>query len=160
MAKEPLSDVQFWSAVGKMVLSEQFKVYGLSRAARENRIVAFQYTDAEGNRSVRSFLPAGFKAAADESQLILMGHSLDKLRLGSVEKQDTIRTFRVERISRLKIGDTVSELGSADPNFAGGTGFRYMLVEDQKLSIGLDTAFSHGDSEFTIYFQVGDWLAN
>ncbi len=58
------------------------------------------------------------------------------------------------------IGDSISDIGSADPNFAGGTGFRYMLVEDQKLSIGLDMAYTDDDSEFSIYFQVGDWLAN
>jgi hypothetical protein len=58
------------------------------------------------------------------------------------------------------IGDSISDLGSADPNFAGGTGFRYMLVEDQKLSIGLDVAYTKDDTEFSIYFQIGDWLAN
>ena len=58
------------------------------------------------------------------------------------------------------IGDTFSDLGSSDANVAGGTGFRYMLVEDQKLSFGIDVAYSHDAAEYSLYFQVGDWLAN
>jgi hypothetical protein len=34
-----------------------------------------------------------------------------------------------------------------------------MLVEEQKLSIGLDVAYAEG-SNVSVYFQVGDWLAN
>ena len=58
------------------------------------------------------------------------------------------------------IGGSVSDIGSADPNFAGGTGFRYILVEDQKLSVGLDVAYTKDAAECSIYFQIGDWLAN
>jgi hypothetical protein len=58
------------------------------------------------------------------------------------------------------IGDSVRALGSADANLAGGTGFRYMLLEDQKLSIGLDAAYASDAAEVSVYFQVGDWLAN
>jgi hypothetical protein len=35
-----------------------------------------------------------------------------------------------------------------------------MLVEDQKLSIGIDAAYSLDAADYSIYFQVGDWLAN
>lgn len=58
------------------------------------------------------------------------------------------------------IGSKVSGIAWDDPNFAGGTGFRYMLVQDQKLSIGIDLACGDGESEVSVYFQVGDWLAN
>ena len=58
------------------------------------------------------------------------------------------------------IGDTVSDLGTADANAAGGTGFRYVIAKEQKLSVGLDAAYSHDAAEYSIYFQVGDWLAN
>jgi hemolysin activation/secretion protein len=58
-----------------------------------------------------------------------------------------------------RIADTVSDIGSSDTNLAGGTGFRYMLVEDKKLTIGLDAAYSDS-AKVEIYFQVGDWLAN
>lgn len=58
-----------------------------------------------------------------------------------------------------RIADAVSEIGSADNNFAGGAGFRFMLVEKQKLSIGIDVAYAE-DAEVSVYFQVGDWLAN
>jgi len=58
-----------------------------------------------------------------------------------------------------RIADTVGEIGSANNNFAGGAGFRFMLVEKQKLSIGIDVAYAE-DAEVSIYFQVGDWLAN
>jgi hypothetical protein len=34
-----------------------------------------------------------------------------------------------------------------------------MLVEKQKLSIGIDVAYAE-DAEVSVYFQVGDWLAN
>jgi hypothetical protein len=33
-----------------------------------------------------------------------------------------------------------------------------MLVEKQKLSIGLDVAYAK-DVNISLYFQVGDWLA-
>ncbi len=58
-----------------------------------------------------------------------------------------------------RIADAVSEIGSANNNFAGGAGFRFMLVEKQKLSIGIDVAYAE-DAEVSVYFQVGDWLAN
>lgn len=58
------------------------------------------------------------------------------------------------------IGETSSDLGSSDPNTAGGAGFRYMLAEDQKLSIGLDAAYSRDSADYSIYFQIGDWLSN
>ena len=58
-----------------------------------------------------------------------------------------------------RIADKISDMGSAPNNVAGGAGFRYMLVEDQKLSLGLDVAYTD-DSDFVVYFQIGDWLAN
>ncbi len=58
-----------------------------------------------------------------------------------------------------RIADAVNELWDAENNFAGGVGLRYMLVEEQKLSIGIDFAFAR-DRSVAFYFQVGDWLAN
>ena len=58
-----------------------------------------------------------------------------------------------------RISDTIGDLGSAPTNPAGGLGLRYMLVEEQKLSIGLDVAYAEGGN-VSVYFQVGDWLAN
>ncbi len=58
-----------------------------------------------------------------------------------------------------RIADEVNELWDAENNFAGGVGLRYMLVEEQKLSIGIDVAFAK-DASVAFYFQVGDWLAN
>jgi hypothetical protein len=58
-----------------------------------------------------------------------------------------------------RIADTVGDLGSAPTNWAGGGGMRYMLVEKRKLVIGIDIAYAEG-SDVTVYFQVGDWLAN
>ena len=58
-----------------------------------------------------------------------------------------------------RIAEGVSKIGSSDNNFAGGAGFRYMLVEKQKLSIGIDAAYAK-DTNVSVYFQVGDWLAN
>ena len=37
----------------------------------------------------------------------------------------------------------------------GGAGFRFMLVEKQKLSIGIDVAYAE-DAKLSVYFQVGD----
>jgi hypothetical protein len=34
-----------------------------------------------------------------------------------------------------------------------------MLAEEQKLSVGIDAAYADG-TEVSVYFQVGDWLAN
>ncbi len=58
-----------------------------------------------------------------------------------------------------RIADNISDLGSAPTNPAGGMGLRYMLVEKQKLSIGIDVAYAEGGN-VAVYFQVGDWLAN
>jgi hypothetical protein len=58
-----------------------------------------------------------------------------------------------------RIANTISDLGSVPTNFAGGLGLRFMLVEAQKLSIGLDVAYAEGGN-VAVYFQVGDWLAN
>jgi hemolysin activation/secretion protein len=58
-----------------------------------------------------------------------------------------------------RIADTIGDLGDEPTNAAGGMGVRYMLVEEQKLSIGLDVAYAEG-SNVSLYFQVGDWLAN
>ena len=58
-----------------------------------------------------------------------------------------------------RIADAVNEIGSANNTSAGGAGFRFMLVEKQKLSIGIDVAYAE-DAKVSVYFQVGDWLAN
>lgn len=58
-----------------------------------------------------------------------------------------------------RIAKTVGDLGSEPTYGAGGGGLKYMLIEEQKLSIGLDVAFAEG-GDFAVYFQVGDWLAN
>lgn len=58
-----------------------------------------------------------------------------------------------------RIADKIGDLGSASTKPAGGIGLRYMLAEEQKLSIGLDVAYAKGGN-VSVYFQVGDWLAN
>jgi len=58
-----------------------------------------------------------------------------------------------------RIADTLRDLQDSGTAFAGGTGFRYMVAEDQKLSIGIDIAYSES-SQVVLYFQIGDWLAN
>ena len=57
------------------------------------------------------------------------------------------------------IADTLRDLRDAQSNLAASTGFRYMLVEEQKLTIGIDVTYAD-TSAVEIYFQVGDWLAN
>lgn len=57
-----------------------------------------------------------------------------------------------------RIAENFDDLWSADNKPAGGVGLRYMLVEKQKLNIGVDFAFAEGEMAF--YVQVGDWLAN
>ena len=102
----------------------------------------------------------------DLSRIRLRGYSggrfLDNVALTA---QAEVRWNFYERWTALafggggRIADAVSEIGSADNNFAGGAGFRFMLVEKQKLSIGIDVAYAEG-TEVSVYFQVGDWLAN
>lgn len=58
-----------------------------------------------------------------------------------------------------RIAGSVSDLGSAPTNWAGGVGGNYMLMEKQELTIGIDLAYADG-GEVAVYFQVGDWLAN
>jgi len=58
-----------------------------------------------------------------------------------------------------RIAGSAGDLGSAPTNWAGGVGFKYMLVEKQKLTIGIDLAYAEGGN-VAVYFQVGDWLAN
>jgi len=58
-----------------------------------------------------------------------------------------------------RIADAIEDIGDADDNLAGGAGFRYMLVEEQKLMLGIDVAYTD-TAEVAVYFQVGDWLAN
>jgi len=58
-----------------------------------------------------------------------------------------------------RIADSVGDLGSAPTNWAGGAGVKYMLVEKQKLTVGIDLAYAEGGN-VAVYFQVGDWLAN
>ena len=52
----------------------------------------------------------------------------------------------------------LGDLTSASEKWAGGGGFRYMIDEKRKLSVGVDAAY--GDDETQIYIQIGDWLAN
>ena len=58
------------------------------------------------------------------------------------------------------IADSMDDLGSANANTAGGAGFRYLLVEAQRLSIGIDLAYAPDTDETSVYFQIGDWTAN
>ena len=58
-----------------------------------------------------------------------------------------------------RIANSFEDIGKADSNIAGGSGFRFMIAEKQKLSIGIDVAYSDS-ADVAIYFQVGDWLAN
>jgi len=102
----------------------------------------------------------------DLSRVRLRGYSsgqfLDNVALTA---QAEVRWNFYERWTALafggggRIADAVSEIGSANNNFAGGAGFRFMLVEKQKLSIGIDVAYAE-DTKVSVYFQVGDWLAN
>jgi len=57
-----------------------------------------------------------------------------------------------------RVAEDVSDLGSSPTEFAGGTGFRYMIAPKAKLTIGADLAFSNGRAEF--YIQLGDFLSN
>ncbi len=57
-----------------------------------------------------------------------------------------------------RIADSISDLGGAKTNSAVGGGLRYMLIEKQKLSLGLDVAYAE-NANVSLYFQVGDWLA-
>jgi hypothetical protein len=52
----------------------------------------------------------------------------------------------------------VFPLGSSNTHWASGVGLRYMIVEDQKLNIGIDVTYADGETE--IYVQIGDWFAN
>jgi len=102
----------------------------------------------------------------DLSRLRLRGYSsgqfLDKVALTA---QAEVRWNVYRRWTVLafagggRIADEFNEIGAADNNIAGGGGVRYMLVEKQKLAIGIDVAYSEAE-EVSIYFQVGDWLAN
>jgi hypothetical protein len=58
-----------------------------------------------------------------------------------------------------RIADEIDELGRADTNYAGGGGLRFMLVEKQKLFVGIDVTYAE-DGNASFYFQVGDWLSN
>ena len=57
-----------------------------------------------------------------------------------------------------RVAEDVSDLGGSPTEFAGGTGFRYMIAPKTKLTIGADLAFSNGRAEF--YIQLGDYLSN
>ena len=57
-----------------------------------------------------------------------------------------------------RVAEDVSDLGGSPTEFAGGTGFRYIIAPKTKLTIGADLAFSNGRAEF--YIQLGDFLSN
>jgi hypothetical protein len=57
-----------------------------------------------------------------------------------------------------RTAEEVNDLGSAPTRYAGGVGIRYMIVEEQKLNIGID--ITYGDDKVEVYVQIGDWLAN
>lgn len=58
-----------------------------------------------------------------------------------------------------RVGDDLSDLGNNSTEFAGGTGFRYMIDSKSKLNIGADFAFGGADS-VVFYVQIGDFLSN
>jgi len=102
----------------------------------------------------------------DLSRIRLRGYSSGQfLDTVALTAQAEVRWNFYERWTALafggggRIADAVDEIGSADTNFAVGTGFRYMIVQKQKLSVGIDVAYAEG-AEVSVYFQVGDWLAN
>jgi len=89
------------------------------------------------------------------------GQLLDKV---AVTAQAEVRWDFYRRWTALAFGGggrvagSVGDLGSSPTNWAGGGGIRYMLIEKQKLSVGLDLAYAENGT-FSVYFQVGDWLA-
>jgi len=102
----------------------------------------------------------------DLSRIRLRGYSSGQfLDNAALTAQAEIRwTFRDRWTAQVfggggRIADTLGDIGSSRTNFAGGTGFRYMLVQKQKLSIGIDLAYNEY-ADVAVYFQVGDWLAN
>jgi hypothetical protein len=82
----------------------------------------------------------------------------------AVTLQGQVRWELFERWSMLffggggRVAEDISDLGGSPTEFAGGTGFRYMIAPKTKLTIGADLAFSNGRAEF--YIQVGDFLSN
>jgi len=58
-----------------------------------------------------------------------------------------------------RIAETFGDIGNVPTSWAGGGGFKYMLVEEQKLNVGIDLTYAEGGA-VSVYFQVGDWLAN
>ena len=102
----------------------------------------------------------------DLSQIRLRGYAGGKfLDDVAITAQTEVRWNFYKRWTTLafvgggRIADSAGDLGSAPTNWAGGAGFKYMLVEKQKLQIGIDLAFAEGGN-VAVYFQVGDWLAN
>jgi hypothetical protein len=57
-----------------------------------------------------------------------------------------------------RVGDDLSDLGKNSTEFAGGTGFRYMIDSKSKLTIGADFAFGGFDS-VVFYIEIGDFLS-
>jgi hypothetical protein len=58
-----------------------------------------------------------------------------------------------------RVGDDLSDLGNNSTEFAGGTGFRWMIDPKSKLTIGADFAVGGADS-VVFYVQIGDFLSN
>lgn len=56
-----------------------------------------------------------------------------------------------------RTGEHISDLGSSPNRYAGGVGFRFIVAEKQKLTVGVDLAVSPDD--VTLYIQIGDFLA-
>jgi len=56
-----------------------------------------------------------------------------------------------------RIAEDLDDLGSSPTQYAGGAGIRFMIMEKQKLNIGVD--FTYADEGFEFYVQVGDWFS-
>ena len=102
----------------------------------------------------------------DLSRIRLRGYSgLQFLDEKALTAQAEIRWNFYERWTVLgfggggRVAESVSDLGSAQTNYAAGGGIRYMIDEKRKLNLGVDIAYVDG-AEAAVYIQVGDWLAN
>jgi len=56
-----------------------------------------------------------------------------------------------------RTGEDFSDLDDNSTQFAGGTGLRYIIDPESKLSIGADVAY--GDDSISFYIQIGDFLS-
>jgi len=89
-----------------------------------------------------------------------MGRFIDNHMMSA---QGEVRWNCFWRITALAFGGggvTAGEIdafGDATPRWAGGAGFRFLILKEQKFNLGCD--FAWGEDEFAFYIQIGDWLS-